>query len=169
MHARTMQALVVVFPENLPIALDGLEQDVADDQLSEGPRVEPIQRQIENLLKRRRIVGQRNEDESIPFLHADLVERKIGHIETAGVSFRRSAQQIPLQIVSPSVVRTDDGAGAQQSIGLAAQGGAAMPAGVVKALQDTPIVAYQEYPLVAQFKRSERARTRHVAGSADIH
>src|SRR6202047_4655428 len=63
MYAGTMQAFVVVFPEYFPIALDGLEQDVPNDQFSQGPRVEPIQRQIENFFKRRRIVGQRNEDE----------------------------------------------------------------------------------------------------------
>src|ERR1700684_1762110 len=108
-----MQALVVVFPEYLPIALNGPEEDVADDQLSKGPSVEPIQRYIEVLLKRRRFVGQRNEDESIPFLDPDLVEREIRHIETARVSLRGRPQQIPLQVVNPRVVRTDDGAGAQ--------------------------------------------------------
>src|SRR5258707_13643526 len=130
MHARTMQALVVVLPEYFPIALDGLDQDVADDQLSQGPRVEPIQRQIENLFERRRIVGQRSEDETIPFLHADLVQRKIGHVEAAGVSLGGRAQQVPLQVVGPRMVRADDAAGAQYSLGLAAQGRAAMLTGV---------------------------------------
>src|SRR5882724_6725673 len=129
MHARTMQALVVVFPEYFPIALDGLEQDVADDQLSQGPRVEPVQRQIEDLVERRRIVGQRNEDESIPLPDADLVEREIGDVETTGVRLGGSAQQIPLQVVSPCVVGADDGAGAQYTLGFAAQSRAAMPAG----------------------------------------
>src|SRR6266478_8612912 len=169
MHARTMQALVVVFPEYFPIALDGLEQDVADDQLSQGPRVEPVQRQIEYLFKRRRIIGQGNEDETIPFPDADLVEGKIGHVEAAGVSLGRRAQQVPLQVVSPGVVRTNDAARAQYSLGLAAQSRAAMPTGVVKPLQGTLIVAHQEYPLVAQLERSERARTRHVAGPADVY
>src|SRR6266446_8081832 len=169
MHARTMQALVVVFPEYFPIALDGLEQDVADDQLSQGPRVEPVQRQIEYLFERRRTIGQGNEDETIPFPDADLVEGKIGHVEAAGVSLGRRAQQVPLQVVSPGVVRTDDAAGAQYSLGLAAQSRAAMPTGVVKPLQGTLIVAHQEHPLVAQFKGTERARPRHVAGPAGIH
>src|SRR5882724_4705111 len=44
-----------------------------------------------------------------------------------------------------------------------------MPTGVVKPLQGALIVAYQEYPLVAQFKRSEPSGARHAAGSADIH
>src|SRR5260370_7528391 len=168
MDARTMQALVVVFPEYFPIALDGLEQDVADDQLSQGPRVEPVQRQIEYLFKGRRTIGQGNEDEPIPFPDADLVEGKIGHVEAAGVSLGRRAQQVPLQVVDPGVVRTNDAARPQYSLGLAAQGRAAMPAGVVKPLQGTLIGAHQEHPLVAQFKGTERARPRHVAGPAGI-
>src|SRR6266436_2290239 len=118
MHAGTMQALVVVFPEYFPIALDGLEQDMADDQFSQGPRIQPMQRQVENLFKRRRIVGQGNEDETIPFLDADLVQRKIGHVEAAGMSFGGRAQQVALQVVNPRVVRTDDAARAQYSLGL---------------------------------------------------
>src|SRR5260370_39466411 len=169
MHVRTMQSLVLVFPAYLPIALNGLEEDVADDQLSEGPCVEPIQRYIEVLFKRRRFVGQRNEDESIPFSDTDLVEREIGHVETARVRLGGRAQQVPLQVVNPRMVRTDDAAGAQHSLGLAAQSRAAMPTGVVKPLQGTLIVAHQEYLLVAQFKRSERSGARHVAGPADIH
>src|SRR6202051_2583465 len=141
MHVRTMQALVVVFPEYLPIALNCLEEDVADDQLSEGPCVEPIQRYIEVLFKRRRIVGQRNEDESIPFLDADFVEREIGHVETARVSLGGRAQQVPLQVVNPRVVWTDDGAGTQNPLGLPAQSCTAMPAGIVKRLQGSLVVA----------------------------
>src|ERR1700693_223171 len=111
MHVRTMQALVVVFPEYLPITLNGPEEDVTDDQLSERPCVEPIQRYIEVLFKRGWFVGQCNEDESIPFPHTDLVEREIRHVETARVSLGGGPQQVPLQVVNPRVVRTDDGAG----------------------------------------------------------
>jgi len=68
MHARAMQALVVIFPEYLPIAVDGLEQHMAHDQFAERPRIEPIQGQIEQRLEGRRIVRQRNEDEPVPLL-----------------------------------------------------------------------------------------------------
>src|ERR1035438_937204 len=106
------------------------------------------------------MVGQRNEDETIPLLDADLVEREIRHIETARMGLGGRAQQISLQVVNPRMVRTDDGPGAQQSIGLAAQGRAAMPAGVVEPLQNTLIIAHQKYPLVAQFKGTERPGAR---------
>src|SRR5450631_1805058 len=71
MHAGAMQALVVVLPKYLPIALDGLDQCVPDDQFRERPGIEPIQGQIENLLKRRRTLRQSDEDEPIPFPDAD--------------------------------------------------------------------------------------------------
>ena len=88
MHARTVQTLVIVFPEYLPIALDGLEHDVADGQILQRPRVEPVERHIENLLEGRRVLGQRNEYESVPFPDLDRVQREIGDIEAARMPLR---------------------------------------------------------------------------------
>ncbi len=169
MHARAVQALVVVFPEYFPIALHGLVQHMADDQFLQRPGIEPIQRQIENLLEGRRLVGQRDEHEAAPLLDADLVQRIVGDVEAAGMGLGGSAQQIPLQIVNPGMVRTDDGAGTQRTFGFAAQGRAAMPAGIVKTLQRALIVAHQEQLLIAEFEGLKGARLRQAAGSAHVH
>src|ERR1700691_1995036 len=97
MHAGTMQAFVVVFPVDLPVALNGLEQHVPDDELLERPGIETIDRQIEELLERRRIIGQRNEDEAVPLPHPDLVERKVAHLEAVGMALGGGSKQVSLQ------------------------------------------------------------------------
>ena len=102
MHARAVQALVVVFPENLPVALDVLLQHVTDHELFERPRIEPAQRQIEYLLESRRILGQRDEYETVPLPDADLVQRIVGHIEAAGMRLGGGAQQIALAGCRPT-------------------------------------------------------------------
>jgi hypothetical protein len=67
------------------------------------------------------------------------------------------------------MVRTDDGSAAQHARGLAAQGRAAMAAGVVKPLQHTPIVAHQENLLIAQLEGPKGSGAFEFAAAADIH
>ncbi len=54
-------------------------------------------------------------------------------------------------------------------LGLAAQGRAAVPAGVVETLQNAVVVPHQENFLVAQLEGAERPGTGHIAGAAYVH
>ena len=81
MHRRAVQALIVIFPEDLPIALDVLQQHMTYLQILERPRSEPIQREIETPVERRRSVGQCCEYEPAPLLQPDLVQWKIRQTE----------------------------------------------------------------------------------------
>ena len=68
MHAGAVQALVIVFPEYLPVALNGFLQNMAYDQFRERPGIEAIQGQIEDLLERRRPLEQEPGRETLTIL-----------------------------------------------------------------------------------------------------
>jgi hypothetical protein len=91
-----MQTLVVIFPEDFPVALDGLREHVADHQILQGPRIQPIQRQIEMPLERRRISRQAHEHETAPLEHPYPVERIVGELESFGENLGGGAQQFAL-------------------------------------------------------------------------
>src|SRR5580765_8637264 len=65
-YVGAVQALVVVFPEDLPVALDCLAQRVADSEAPHLPVIEAREWQVKALGEGGRIVGEGDEDEAIP-------------------------------------------------------------------------------------------------------
>jgi len=107
MHAGTMQALVVVLPEYLPIAADGLLQHVTHHQIAERPCVRRPEADRSSP-RRRRITAERDEQESAPFVHPYPVERVIPELEPSGASWTRSGAIRPAGR-TPRHGRTNDG------------------------------------------------------------
>src|SRR5215468_10703409 len=79
--ARAVQALVVVLPEHLPVALNGLGHAVADDELIELPVAEPLERYVDTGREGRRIGSERREHEAVPLHRRQAVERVVAHLE----------------------------------------------------------------------------------------
>ena len=96
MHAGTVQALVVVLPEDLPVALDGLFQGVSYREARHLPVIQAVDGQIEALLKRRRPLGECHEDEAVPFGQGQGVEGKFMAVEAIAGLHRGGLQQFAL-------------------------------------------------------------------------
>ena len=92
MHAGAMQTLVVVFPEDLPVAVHRLLEGMPENEVLQGPRVEAIQRSIEHALEGRRVLRQGDEYEAAPLVDLDPVERVVRKIEPFRVRLRGGAQ-----------------------------------------------------------------------------
>src|SRR5580704_16364519 len=80
MHAWTVQALVVIFPEHLPVALDGLRDAVPDDQLVHMPIIQAVERQIEARAEGGRLPGKRHEYKTVPLGKRQIVEGVFGGV-----------------------------------------------------------------------------------------
>jgi hypothetical protein len=81
MDAGAVQALVVVFPEDFPVALDGLRHPVPHDELVELPVIEPLGRQVETGREGRRIGRQRSKHKAVPLHRRQAIERVVAHVE----------------------------------------------------------------------------------------
>src|ERR1700733_1805340 len=86
-HSRTMQALVVVLPEDLPVALHLLHKNVANAQIAQRPVSQAVEWQVEVLLQGWRIRGQSDEYAALALLHGNLVERVVADVEAWRSSF----------------------------------------------------------------------------------
>src|SRR5262249_29166043 len=74
MNSGAMQTLVVVFPEDLPIAGDRLLKAVADDEFLQVPAIQSIQGLIEGRAEGRWMLSQRDKHAAIPCGDRDCVE-----------------------------------------------------------------------------------------------
>ena len=168
MHARTVQALVVILPEDFPVALDSLREHMTDHEIIERPCIHSIQGQIELPLERRRIAGQTHEHEAAPLEHSDAIERIVGDIETLSMCLRGGAQQLALQVVHPGVIGANNGAGAQRPGALATQLRAPVTASIVEGLQAARVVPHHQDFLIADLKGLKGALRRELARATDV-
>src|SRR5262249_45214739 len=122
-HRGAVEALVVVLPEHLPVALDGLAQAMPDGEGSELPCLEAAERQVEALLKGWRTLAERDENEAAPLGNGQPIEGYLAALEAIALLHRGGLQQLPLQAVAPTVIGADDARGAEAALGAAAQGG----------------------------------------------
>src|SRR4029077_8795769 len=158
----------VVLPEDLPVALDGLLQRMSYREARHLPVIEPVDGQIEALLKCWGPLGERHENEAVPFGQRQVVERKFLAIEAIPGLHRGGLQQLTLQAVAPAMVGTHDTGRGEAAGAAAAQRRPAMAAGVEEGACDVVLAAYHQDRLRVQIERDVAARLVEGAGAAYV-
>ncbi len=108
-----MQALVVVVDHDLPVRLDVVDDRVRDAQLLEVPVAAVVGRvalraPIEERAEVLRFLRRAHEDETVPHVHRDRVQRVAGAIEALAGLHVRGADERPRRVEGPRVVRALD-------------------------------------------------------------
>ncbi len=165
--ARAVVALAVVLADELPVRVDFVGDRVRDAELGE---VEPREmgRQVaEPLDQWRRLLGQADEDEALPRLHPHADEPEVLHVEVVEVLGVLGADEVPLEVVDPGVVRALEPDG--RATRLLDDRGAAMAADVVERAQVTVATAGDQQRLVVDRRQEVRARRRGILLAPDDH
>src|SRR4029077_4390782 len=168
MDAGAVQAFVVVLPEYLPVALNRLAQRMPYREIPQPPIIEPVQRQIKSRREWRRLIRQRGENETVPLIDRQAVQREIAHVEAIAVLLGRGLHEIAAQTVSPAVIRTHDAGGGKSALRASAQRGSPMPTGVVEGARDQVLGAGHEDRLVTHLEGAEAARCADLTRAADV-
>jgi hypothetical protein len=113
-----MEALVEIFPEHLPIAVQNFFIGVAKSEIGQGPIVQEVGT-VEALLQGSGVLGfQVNEHESVPIAHSDVIERIVGFVEIALFARGRRPLKLSLEIIGPAMIGTGDFRTGQTPLGL---------------------------------------------------
>ena len=124
-----MQAFIVIFPKQLPVASQLRFQPVAGDQTCHRPGVQNLQPGVGR--KGRRIFGDAQIEKAVPNLCRYGIKPVVGLAETFCRGAKGGADQPAVQPVGPLVIGTGDQPPAYRAVG-SAKLGPAMAAGVVK-------------------------------------
>ncbi len=169
MHAGTMQALVVILPQDLPVALHGPILRMPNAQARQRPVLQRRRISVEIVLGiLRRSGAQVHEDKAVPLTQLHRVKRQVlvdgGNLPAV----HWATQELSVQAVAEGVVAAGD-CGRRELARLGrAQGRSAMTAGVVEGPQHSRVVAHQQDCLRAQPEGSERARSRQRLRSTQV-
>ena len=85
MNARTMQAFIVIFPENFPVAVDGFYQTMPGDQILHRPIVESLNPNVHKRGKIGSFIGEAHTDETSPGSDVGGEQTVFGFFKAGGI------------------------------------------------------------------------------------
>src|SRR5882762_5330464 len=138
------------------------------DQIAKLPIIEAVQWQIKTRTERRRLIRERGENEAVPLVNRQAVQREIAPVEAVARLPGRRLNELAAQTVSPAVIRTHDPGRGKAAFRSPAQRGSAMPTGVVESARDADLAAHHQDRLVTHLEGTEGTRCAKVTRTADV-
>src|ERR1700720_515076 len=162
MQNGTVQALVVVQHDQLPVGLHLIRDAPMGAQISHLPMQELLRQIFQLTGKRGGLCGEVDEDVSVPDVRMNAIEGIVFAAEA--VMGMGSADEAPVESVGPTVIAALDPTG-EMSFIAGADAGTAMPAHIEKRLQRATRVASNDDTFARNFAEKIVARRRDLVGS----
>ena len=168
MDVRAVQAFVEILPEDLPVAVHHLGEDMPGRQVLQRP-IRQVGRALVEGFRDRVLCAlvEIDKHEAAPDRQGDGVERIVGFEESFRQRFRGNAHKVAPQRVGPGMVGAGQKPRLQPASAFAAKLRTAMAAGIVESAQHAGLVAHHQDFLRADPEDAVGQRLGDIGCAAD--
>ena len=168
MQHGTMQALVVVQDDQLPVRFDVVHDTLIKAQVLHLPRGELLRKIGQLRFQRFRLRRQVDKDVAIPNSSVHAVQRVVLATEAGALVHVRRSHQPAIQAIRPPVITALDSAG-ERPFSSRDQPRTTMPANVIEGAHRAALVADDDDAFSRDLAQEVVARLRNLIGTARAH